>query len=843
MAAGKTDYFRLRSRTVCARRNAQSLVMLLCLFLVVAELRANGQAPTDASPDSVSPIHATPAIADLPQSPVDLRSLPKNLLIDQKNFWSMPFHMSATQWQWTVPVGFVGAGLVASDTAIEGHVPTDPTVVSHAVTLSNAGLGIMAGVGGGMFLLGHVTHNDQQRETGLLSGEAGINALLTSELLSLAFGRERPFTGDGKGHFFQGGNSFPSHHAAIDWAIASVIAHEYPGPLTQFLAYGGAGVFSAARVVGHQHFATDVIVGSALGWYIGRQVYRTHSHYSDAEIARWGTFNKQSAVGRDTANLASINVPLDSWIYPAIERLISLGYIHSATLGMRPWTRMECARLLLDEANAQREANEQSGDGESLYKALTTEFAPEIARWNGTENLDASLDSIYTRFTGISGVPLRDSLHFGQTLINDYGRPYAEGFNDVTGLSGHTVIGPLAFYVRGEYQHTPIGAALSSEAAQVIQAVDGLPSAPPTTPVAAVNRFDVLEGYAAMQLNNWMFSFGKQALWWGPDESGPMLFSNNAEPILMLRISRVKPFQLPSIFSAIGNIRIDYLVGRLSGYRWVYSATTGFTGSWTQSLANQPFIVGQKITIKPSANLEVGISATALFAGPGVPATAHKLLQAMFSTGNGAPGSPQDPGDRRGGFDFAYRIPGLRNWLSFYADCFTDDEPNPWLSWNKTALTSGLYLSHLPKLSKLDLRVEGVYTDPPGGGKTAVHGFFYFNDRFRSGYANEESLIGSWIGRQGQGARVWTNYWFTPKSKLQLNFRHQKVSQQFISGGGTLTDFGASGDYWLRSNINLFAQIQHERWLFPVIQPNVARNLTAMLQISFVPHWSARSQP
>ena len=116
------------------------------------------------------PQHASKAgnSYDFSPSPVDLKSLPRNLFTDQKAFWSTPFRMTSAQWQWTVPLAFVGAGLLASDTAIEKHVPTNPSTVSHAVTLSNAGVAALAGVGGGMFLLGHITHDDQQRETGLL---------------------------------------------------------------------------------------------------------------------------------------------------------------------------------------------------------------------------------------------------------------------------------------------------------------------------------------------------------------------------------------------------------------------------------------------------------------------------------------------------------------------------------------------------------------------------------------------------------------------------------------------------------------------------------------------------
>jgi hypothetical protein len=70
---------------------------------------------------------------------------------------------------------------------------------------------------------------------------------------------------------------------------------------------------------------------------------------------------------------------------------------------------------------------------------------------------------------------------------------------------------------------------------------------------------------------------------------------------------------------------------------------------------------------------------------------------------------------------------------------------------------------------------------------------------------------------------------------LQFNFRHQKVSQEFIPGGGTLTDVGTRADYWVRPNLSFSAAVQYERWLFPVIQPNAQRNVSASLEILFQP--------
>ena len=88
---------------------------------------------------------------------------------------------------------------------------------------------------------------------------------------------------------------------------------------------------------------------------------------------------------------------------------------------------------------------------------------------------------------------------------------------------------------------------------------------------------------------------------------------------------------------------------------------------------------------------------------------------------------------------------------------------------------------------------------------------------------------------QGQGAQAWTNYWFNARNRLQLNYRHQKVSRQFIPGGGTLTDVGVRNDYWLRPSLGISTSLQYERWLFPVIQPNAARNVSATVEIQFQP--------
>jgi hypothetical protein len=304
-----------------------------------------------------------------------------------------------------------------------------------------------------MFAWGHLTRNEDQRETGLLAGEAAIDAYLGTTVLKYATGRKRPFTDDSRGRFFQGGDSFPSQHAAISWAIASVIAHQYPGPLTQGLVYGLAGGVSVARFAGKKHFATDVIVGSALGWYTGRQVFRSHSRYSSAEIRKWGTFGKGDDDDfRNPGNMGSSYVPLDSWVYPAFARLDALGYVRDRTSSIRPWTRLECARVLSEiHARLADDLNFADDAIASVIRDLDAEFASETQLRNGdTPNVSTELESIYSRYTNISGPPLRDSFHFAQTIYDDFGRPYNRGSNAIAGISGHAAAGPVTIYVRGE---------------------------------------------------------------------------------------------------------------------------------------------------------------------------------------------------------------------------------------------------------------------------------------------------------------------------------------------------------------------------------------------------------
>ncbi len=829
---------------------------MVCLFFTAAIALGQSPGPADppdmdqnsahsATPQSGSRKVSDPDIPDAPQ-PGDAQTqnkalnLPSALLHDQIGMWTSPAKARLVDATWLVPLGGFAAALFATDSDVSRHLSNSSSTLLQYKHISDYGAYSMAGGAAGLYLLGLSTGNEHERETGFLSGEAAIDSLAAVEAIKYASGRERPYLDNANGKFFKSGSSFPSEHSAAAWAIAGVVSHEYPSPFMRFLSYGLAGLVSASRVNAKQHFPSDVLVGAAIGYLTSAYVYRQH-HNPDQSGSAWElpAIRPDRPAHWQTKFMGSPYVPLDSWIYPALERLAALGYVDSAMAGMRPWTRLECARQVSEASDRIVEDEPGESEGARLYQELVGEFGREVELLGGGDNAEIRLESAYTRSTEIAGKPLVDGYHFGQTITNDFGRPEEQGFNNVSGLSGWTADGPFAVYIRSEYQHSPSAPALPLAAREAISQADfalstapppvgGYP-VPPDTLTPSTDRGRLLDAYVAMNISDWQLSYGKQSLWWGPSEGGGMMLSDAADPLTMFRINRVTPIHL----GWLGEIRTEYFVGQYSGYQFMYTPS-GLIGQYGQFLHPQPIVHGERFSWKPTRNFEFGLSRTTDYGGPGYPLTSHTFLRSLFSTNITAPGAANKPGARRSGLDFSYRFPRLKG-LTFYADGFTQhDNFSPIGGPDVAAWLGGIYFPRIPKLPKMDFRVEGVETDPPIGGNVG-HGFFYYDQTWITGFQNAGHLMGNWVGREGQGVQAWTTYWFTPRNKLQFEFRHLKVSHEFIPNGGTESDASVRGDFWVRSSFSLSAVAQYEAWTFPVIAMGRQSNVTSSVQLTFWP--------
>ncbi len=164
--------------------------------------------------------------------------MPQYVLSDQKSIWTSPFHTSKKDIKWWILFGSATAAPIAADKSIEKRVPAPS---SEFVTANNRISDIgsaysLIPISAAFYLIGTGTHHEKFRETGLLSFEALIDASLVVEALKIVTDRSRPYQDDANGRFEDNpsgrwSSGFPSGHAISSWALASIVAHEYPHPL------------------------------------------------------------------------------------------------------------------------------------------------------------------------------------------------------------------------------------------------------------------------------------------------------------------------------------------------------------------------------------------------------------------------------------------------------------------------------------------------------------------------------------------------------------------------------------------------------------------------------------
>jgi len=211
----------------------------------------------------------------------------KNILRDQKAIWTAPFHLERSDAKWVIPAGIGFMALVTTDRITGDKIFEANRQVNASRAISHAGsvygLGAVATT---FYLIGRKNNDYRARETGLLSAEALVDSMITEEALKQITQRARPSAGGERSEFFDGGNSFPSGHSTQAWAVAAVIASEYKHrPAVQIAAYGVATAVSVARFTVHKHYLSDVVAGSALGYGIGKFVFKAHHRETEEDGA------------------------------------------------------------------------------------------------------------------------------------------------------------------------------------------------------------------------------------------------------------------------------------------------------------------------------------------------------------------------------------------------------------------------------------------------------------------------------------------------------------------------------------------------------------------------------
>jgi len=555
----------------------------------------------------------------------------------------------------------------------------------------------------------------------------------------------------------------------------------------------------------------------------------------------------QTRPPRDTDGSAYI--PVDSWVYPAMARLYSMGYLDTMYLSMRPYTRRSALHML--QASEDAILSGDDAQAQDILAALLNELTDEGITDKSQRGMVYGVQSVYTRVTGISGPILQDSFHLGQTFYDDYGRPNEPGFNAITGFSTLNERGPFSLYVRGELQHAPGGPGYSQALSEQLSLIDEIctlvnkictfapPNAPqatiPTGPIAGQDPFRLVEATLSVHLLGHEISGGKSDAWLGPGMGGAMDWSNNAEDIYSFRINRVEPLYIKYLSRLLGPVRYDFFYGSLKGH----------------TAPNDDYVHSEMFAFRPTVNFEFGFQRTVVFGGEGhEPVTLHTFLKGFFDTNDtdvGEKFSRDDPGARFSAFNFSYRLPFVRDWLTLYTDSETHDDLTPVSAPRRAAYRPGIYLSHFPGAKRLDLRVEGVSTNCStlacqGGGNEYIEVAVQ-----KQAYTNKGYILGDWIGREAIGGQAWMTWHLSGNEWVQVEYLTKKTPKDFIPGvyNAATNTYGPGGTTQNQLKVDVVKRIgpdvevngwlQVERWKAPIYLPGQQSDTAVAVRLTWFP--------
>ncbi|MCK5826557.1 MAG: capsule assembly Wzi family protein [Desulfuromusa sp.] len=421
------------------------------------------------------------------------------------------------------------------------------------------------------------------------------------------------------------------------------------------------------------------------------------------------------------ASVVSPLIPLDSWVYPALDKLSGLGLINSSLAGSRPYSRIEAARQV-EEANLLIEDVSVPPVALELLQRLETELAESL-----TELGDASVAGYFKPVRQLRADYIYqdgDASHYPQTDArqfalnkNNFGIDYVNHNNGQLTLQGD---GRISRFLGFEWQ-----------------------------PLLLTNSSDDLEvkwltARVTLALGPVEISAGRQSLGWGQGYNGSLLLGNNAKPLDMIRINTPSPIMLPWLFKYLGPFQFDVFWSQLEEERQV----------------PEPYFAGMRVNMKPLPWLELGATRTVMFGGDGRPDV--DLDEFITILGGKNLDGDEDSSNSIAAIDLRIFFPSL--WgAEIYGEIGGEDEANHFFS--KAAWLAGVYLPQVEPTGRLSLRLE--YTD-------LSDEVWYRHSAYRSGYTYKNHIMGHHIGGAAKDYFAEARLLLRSDLELTLGFDYQK---------------------------------------------------------------------
>lgn len=424
----------------------------------------------------------------------------------------------------------------------------------------------------------------------------------------------------------------------------------------------------------------------------------------------------------------STNMPIGSIYYDYLEKLDGMGYLKSMLYGTRPYSRMDMARWTLEAREASKSKPDATDFVETMISRLEKALAPEIAQIRGGEGNAKTSFKLHSTSVELAATKLHNKDGYGYRgpanarwqsfSTNNKGHKYEDGGNMIVGMYASGNLGwDTALSVSGR-------AAWDKE--DVTASLD--------------------EAYLATRVGIWNIEAGKQAIAWGQGVTGNFLFSDNARPRTMLKISNEEQPQSKGFLKFLGKTRFTAFASRLDGDRtengvhdYEHPYLLGFRGDFTYK------------------NFTLGLARASMLGGKGN--AFHKRDLGKWLVGKNA--SHDDKWNDIAGVDFRWRMPGV----TLYGELYGEDQAG--YSPSLVAYRGGIYIPRLSYDGTWDMRLEGAHTNRS----------WYTHGTYRAGWTYHDDIMGDSMGTNANRFYGNINYYASAYDKLGFHGSYWTADQ------------------------------------------------------------------
>jgi hypothetical protein len=442
--------------------------------------------------------------------------------------------------------------------------------------------------------------------------------------------------------------------------------------------------------------------------------------------------------------LTSTNIPLDSAIYSYLDKLAGFGLINSDIKGIKPFSKTEAARLLLEaENNLVVDSSERARFAGELIGRIRELIPREVGLREKPDFKPLMIDcnpvsSLRLRYLWLDGTP------------RDYHRPVHDPGNDGvfgigSGLRPKNPPDAVAMQRGGE--GTPLlennngvvyGNGSSGELRWGSEWFVGNSAVGLLEPYILTNgddtRIRLNRGYLKLGGGSIELAAGKDENWLGLGYRGNITLTNNAENFTQLKLSSPEPFDV----KYIGALKYAVIASR-------------FDSTTVDGAERQPWFYAVKLSVKPLQNLEVGFNLGKQVGGPGVNNSFGDTMRGLVG------GTNHDNSNGLAGFEARYRFSSLRN-AELYGELSGEDTAFFWPI--VESYVAGLYIPRLTDDGRNDFRFEFFQ----GNQILYTHGIF------PNGYIYKDMPIGHSQGGATQDFFFRMSHWFSVRNNLALEF-------------------------------------------------------------------------